>query len=49
MVQKQKILTVGLVQQSCTVDRAWNLAESVKGIRAAAKRGAQLVLLQELH
>ena len=49
MTQKSKLLTVGLVQQSCTNDRAYNLAQSIKGIREAAKRGAQLVLLQELH
>jgi N-carbamoylputrescine amidase len=46
---KQKILSVGLVQQSCGDDRARNLGESVKGIREAAKKGAKLVLLQELH
>ena len=40
---------VGLVQQTCTEDRAQNLAVSVAGIREAAARGAQLVLLQELH
>jgi N-carbamoylputrescine amidase len=48
-VLKQKTLAVGLVQQSCTSDRAHNLAASIQGIRAAARRGAQLVLLQELH
>jgi N-carbamoylputrescine amidase len=42
-------LTVGLVQQSCTADRAANLARSVAGIREAAARGARLVVLQELH
>ncbi|HVC28922.1 MAG TPA: carbon-nitrogen hydrolase [Gammaproteobacteria bacterium] len=46
---KQKILKTGLVQQSCSADRAYNLAESIKGIRTAAGRGANLVLLQELH
>jgi len=46
---KQKILITGLVQQSCSADRAHNLAESIKGIRTAAGRGAKLVLLQELH
>jgi N-carbamoylputrescine amidase len=46
---KRKILPVGLVQQSCSSDRGHNLAESIKGIRAAAKGGAKLVLLQELH
>ena len=40
---------VGLVQQACTENRAQNLAASVAGIREAVARGAQLVLLQELH
>jgi N-carbamoylputrescine amidase len=48
MTQK-KILKAGLVQQSCSSDRARNLAESIKGVREAAKQGAKLVLLQELH
>ena len=48
-MSKQKILKAGLVQQSCGSDRAANLAVSVKGIREAAKQGAKLVLLQELH
>ncbi len=42
-------LTVGLVQQSCTEDRRANLDASIAGIREAAARGAELVLLQELH
>ena len=49
MKQKQKILSVGLVQQSCSTDRARNLAESIQGIREAARHGVKLVLLQELH
>src|SRR5574337_1498514 len=49
MTQKSKILTVGLVQQSCGADRASNLAASIKGIHTAARQGAKLVLLQELH
>ena len=44
-----KTLRIGLVQQSCGDDRAQNLAASEAGIRDAAQRGAQLVLLQELH
>ena len=48
MTQK-KILKAGLVQQSCSSDRARNLAESIKGVREAAQQGAKLVLLQELH
>jgi N-carbamoylputrescine amidase len=46
---EQRILKVGLVQQSCTAEGAYNLRESIKGIHAAAERGAKLVLLQELH
>ncbi len=44
-----KKLTVGLVQQSCTDDREANIEKSLRGIRNAAARGAQLVVLQELH
>jgi len=42
-------LKIGLVQQACSEDRNQNLAASAAGIRAAQARGAQLVLLQELH
>lgn len=42
-------LKIGLVQQTCTPDRARNLAASVDGVRHAAEQGARLVLLQELH
>ncbi|MGB9428354.1 MAG: carbon-nitrogen hydrolase [Gammaproteobacteria bacterium] len=49
MTQEKKKLVVSLVQQGCTNDRAHNLAQSIKGIREAVKRGTQLVLLQELH
>lgn len=45
----QTTLNVGLVQQRCTDDRAQNHAASIAGIREAAHRGAELVLLQELH
>lgn len=44
-----KTLRVGLVQEACGDDRDANLAVMIAGIRAAAARGAQLVLLQELH
>ena len=44
-----KILKVGLVQQSCGPDREANLRASEAGVREAARRGARLVLLQELH
>ncbi len=45
----KNLLTLGLVQQSCTEDRRANLDASIAGIREAAARGAELVLLQELH
>ena len=48
-MNKGNLLTVGLVQHSCSGERAANLARSDAGIRAAAAQGAQLVVLQELH
>ncbi len=42
-------LIVGLVQQSCTDDRAGNIEKSIAAIRRSAQRGAKLVVLQELH
>lgn len=44
-----KTLRVGLVQQTCSDDREQTIETSIAGIRDAAARGAQLVLLQELH
>ncbi|EAW26028.1 Beta-ureidopropionase [Alteromonadales bacterium TW-7] len=42
-------LTVALVQQSNNDNADENMAKSIKAIREAAKKGAQLVVLQELH
>ncbi len=42
-------LKVGLVQQSCTADREANIGKSIEGVREAAAKGAQMVVLQELH
>jgi len=42
-------LTVALVQQMCGEDRDRNLETSVDNIREAARGGAQLIVLQELH
>ncbi|KTF18990.1 carbon-nitrogen hydrolase [Pseudoalteromonas sp. 10-33] len=42
-------LTVALVQQSNSDNDDENMAKSIKAIREAAKSGAQLVVLQELH
>ena len=42
-------LRVGLVQHACGNDREANLVTAIAGIRDAARQGAQLVVLQELH
>ncbi len=42
-------IKVGLVQVSCTADKAANIQKSVKEIRKSAALGAELVVLQELH
>ncbi|MEZ5501666.1 MAG: carbon-nitrogen hydrolase [Halioglobus sp.] len=44
-----KTLIAGLVQQSCTGDRAANIEKSIAAIRRCAQQGARLVILQELH
>ncbi|WP_026154871.1 carbon-nitrogen hydrolase [Thiolinea disciformis] len=45
----KRFLTVATVQHSNNSDYNANLAKSMAGIREAAAKGAQLVLLQELH
>lgn len=42
-------LKVALIQQSCGSDRNANIEKTSAAIRSAAKQGAQLVVLQELH
>ena len=42
-------LTVGMIQHACSADREANIRKSIEGIRDAAARGAQLIVLQELH
>jgi N-carbamoylputrescine amidase len=42
-------LTVALIQQSCTENRASNISKTISMIRKAAESGAELVILQELH
>lgn len=42
-------LQVACIQQSCTPDRGANLETTARLVREAARAGAQLVLLQELH
>jgi len=45
---KPGAIKVGLVQMSCSNDPAANLAKAMERIEAAAKRGVQIVCLQEL-
>src|ERR1700730_7353936 len=40
--------TIGLIQMSCSTDPAENLAKAEARIREAAKRGGQIICLQEL-
>jgi N-carbamoylputrescine amidase len=49
MTTRKSSWTIGLVQQQNTGDREHNLRTTTAGIREAAGRGAELVLLQELH
>ncbi len=42
-------LKVGLIQQSCTADVATNMQKLAANIADMAAKGAQLVVLQELH
>ena len=44
-----RTITLGLVQHACTDDPQENIRRALDGVRSAAKQGANLVLLQELH
>jgi len=48
VISQRKNPVVGLVQSSTTSDRQENVDKAVRGIRDAARRGATLVVLQEL-
>ncbi|HSC38757.1 MAG TPA: nitrilase-related carbon-nitrogen hydrolase, partial [Chitinophagaceae bacterium] len=41
-------VNIGLVQMSCTNDKAANLQKAIDKVREAAAKGAQIVCLQEL-
>lgn len=47
-ITNNEIIKIGLVQMSCGEDPALNLREAERGIRKAAKQGAQIICLQEL-
>lgn len=42
-------MKIGIIQQACTPDVQANREKLAEGIRTAADRGAELVVLQELH
>ena len=42
-------MKIGLIQQANTADRGANIEKLATGIRACARQGAELVVLQELH
>ena len=42
-------MKIGIIQQSCSPNRDANLQKLAANIATAAKAGAQLVVLQELH
>ena len=44
-----RILNVGMVQQSCGPDIEANIRKIEANVRDCASKGAQLVVLQELH
>lgn len=44
-----RLLKIALVQQNCTADQEENISKSCEKITLAARQGAQLVVLQELH
>lgn len=46
---QRSILTVGIIQQSCSADVAANREKLATNIADVARQGAQLVVLQELH
>ncbi len=47
-MQKNSPFKIGLVQMSCSTDPDRNLAKAIDGIREAARKGAEIVCLQEL-
>lgn len=48
-MRPDRSFTAAAIQQSCTPDREANLAHSASLIENAAQRGADLIVLQELH
>ena len=47
--KKRKIVKIGLIQTAVSEDPAENMKKTIEKIKEAAKRGAQVVCLQELY
>ena len=47
-MNKERNINIGLVQNSCSSDLSANMKKAMDGIREAAKKGANIVCLQEL-
>lgn len=47
-MSKERNINIGLVQNSCSSDLSANMKKATDGIREAAKKGANIVCLQEL-
>lgn len=45
---KRNLVKIGLVQHACVEDPQTNIEASVRGVREAAAKGAQIICLQEL-
>lgn len=45
---KQKNVSIGLVQMSCTANKEENLQKAIGKVKEAAEKGAQIICLQEL-
>ena len=46
---ERKVIKVGIVQQSCSADIKGNIEKLKNNIKDVAQKGAQLVVLQEVH
>jgi len=42
-------MKIGIIQQSNTADRAANVSKLEQNIRVCAAKGAELIIMQELH
>jgi hypothetical protein len=48
-IAMRKTVTIGAIQARATQDAAANLSRTAQMVRLAARRGAQIICLQELY